>query len=195
MRIRIAVIIFCITLVLILTSVIDSFNHSQTDTPEKVDLIIMLGGGDEGRMEKSAELYHDGYADFVLITPVVDLLYSQSKKFALDLGIPEEAIIEEYNATSTYTNATESLKIMDEYGFDSALVVTSDYHLKRSKMIYTRVNNDKYNFKFIASLDVNGMRWYERFDANSIWFREFYKLWGYRLGLYNFVDVSDDADA
>ena len=52
MKIRIAVIIFCIALMLVVTSVIDSFNHSGSDTPEKADVIIMLGGGDAGRMEK-----------------------------------------------------------------------------------------------------------------------------------------------
>lgn len=43
MKIRIAVIILCITLMLIFVAVIDSFNHNETDTPEKSDVIIMLG--------------------------------------------------------------------------------------------------------------------------------------------------------
>lgn len=194
MKIRIAVIIFCITLMLIVTSVIDSFNHSGTDTPKKADVIIMLGGGDKGRMEKAAELYHAGYADYVMITPESADIYPQSTEFALELGIPEGAIIEEYEATSTYTNATESLKIMDEHGFDSALVVTSDYHLKRSKMIYDRVSDGKYDLSYIAALSTDGKSWNERPDAGRAWFSEFYKLWGYRLGLYNFIDVPDDAD-
>ena len=135
MKIRIAVIIFCIALMLVVTSVIDSFNHSDTDTPEKADVIIMLGGGYAGRMEKAAELYHAGYADYVMITPENADIYPQSTEFALELGIAEDAIIEEYKATSTYTNAVESLNIMDDYGFNSALVVTSDYHLTRALWI------------------------------------------------------------
>lgn len=188
MKIRIAVIIFCIALMLIVASVIDSFNHSKTDTPEKSDVIIMLGGGDKGRMEKAAELYHEGYAEYVMITPAIASLYPQSTEFALELGIPEEAIIEEHVATSTYTNATESLRIMDEKGFDSALVVTSDYHLKRSKMIYDRVSDGKYDLKYIAALGSNDKTWDERSNADTLWFSEFYKLWAYRFGLYNFID-------
>lgn len=194
MKIRIAVIIICITLMLIVTSVIDSFNHESTDKPEKADVIIMLGGGDKGRMEKAAELYHEGYAKYVMITPESKDIYPQSTEFALALGIAEEAIIEEYEATSTYTNATESLKIMDEHGFHSALVVTSDYHLKRSKMIYDRVSNGQHDLKYIAALGTEGESWNERSYANRIWFSEFYKLWGYRLGLYTFIDVPDKAD-
>lgn len=194
MKIKIAVIIICITLMLIVTLVIDSFNHNETDTPEKVDVIIMLGGGDKGRMEKAAELYHQGYAEYVMITPESEDIYAQSTEFALELGIPEDAIIEEYKATSTYTNAIESLKLMDEYGFDSALVVTSDYHLKRSKMIYDRVNDGQYELTYIAALGADGETWKERSYADRIWFTEFYKLWGYRLGLYNFIDVPDKAD-
>lgn len=194
MNIKIAVIILCIALMLMVTSVIDSFNHNETDTPEKADIIIMLGGGDKGRMEKAAELYHEGYAEYVMITPAMDTIYPQSTEFALKLGIPEDVIIEEHDATSTYTNATESLKIMDDYNFDSALVVTSDYHLKRSKMIYDRVNDGQYELKYIAALGADGETWKERSYSDRIWFTEFYKLWGYRLGLYNFIDVPDKAD-
>ena len=104
-----------------------------------------------------------------------------------------EAVIEEYQATSTYTNATESLKLMDEYGFDSALVVTSDYHLKRSKMIYDRVNGGQYNLKYIAALSADGKAWKERADWKRAWFSEFYKLWGYRIGLYNFIDEPEEG--
>ncbi|MCK1977050.1 YdcF family protein [Jeotgalicoccus huakuii] len=151
----------------------------------------MLGGGDNGRMQKAAELYHDNYADYVIISPVRKNIYPQSIEFAMELGIPKSAIIEEHNATSTYTNATKTLKLMDEYEFDSALVVTSDYHLKRSKMIYDRVNDGKFDLSYISAPSTDGKAWHERSYAKRIWFSEFYKLWGYRLGLYNFIDQSD----
>ena len=191
MKLRIAIIILCIVLMLMVTSVIDSFNHNKTDIPEKADVIIMLGGGDKGRMEKAAELYHEDYADYVIITPESKDIYPQSTEFAMELGIPEDAIIEEYEATSTYTNAVESFKIMDEHSFDSALVVTSDYHLKRSKLIYDRVSDGQYDLKYIAALSADGEKWNERSYSDRIWFSEFYKLWGYRLGLYNCIDEPD----
>jgi uncharacterized SAM-binding protein YcdF (DUF218 family) len=190
MKIKIAVILMCISLMLMMVVIIDSFNHNKTDSPKKADVIIMLGG-DSGRLEKSAELYHNGYADYVMISPEIESIRSQSTEYAIELGIPQSAIIEEDNATSTYTNATETMKLMEEYSFDSALVVTSDYHLKRSKMIYDRVNDGQYELTYIAALSANGEKWNERPGAKRLWFTEFYKLWGYRLGLYNFIDVPD----
>ena len=190
MKIKIAVILMCISLMLMMVVIIDSFNHNKTDSPKKADVIIMLGG-DSGRLEKSAELYHNGYADYVMISPEIESIRSQSTEYAIELGIPQSAIIEEHKATSTYTNATETLKLMGKYDFNSALVVTSDYHLKRSKMIYDRVNDGQYELTYIAALGPNGEKWNERPGAKRLWFTEFYKLWGYRLGLYNFIDVPD----
>lgn len=190
MKIKIAVILMCISLMLMMVVIIDSFNHNKTDSPKKADVIIMLGG-DSGRLEKSAELYHNGYADYVMISPEIESIRSQSTEYAIELGIPQSAIIEEHKATSTYTNATETLKLMGKYDFNSALVVTSDYHLKRSKMIYDRVNDGQYELTYIAALSANGEKWNERPGAKRLWFTEFYKLWGYRLGLYNFIDVPD----
>lgn len=194
MKIRIAVILICISLMLIMVVIIDSFNHNKTDSPKQADVIIMLGG-DGGRLEKAAELYHNGYADYVMISPEIESIRSQSTEYAIELGIPQSAIIEEHEATSTYTNATETLKLMDKYDFDSALVVTSDYHLKRSKMIYDRVNDGQYGLTYIAALGTNGEKWHERPGAKRIWFTELYKLWGYRLGLYKFIDVPDKYEA
>lgn len=190
MKIKIAVILMCISLMLMMVVIIDSFNHNKTDSPKKADVIIMLGG-DSGRLEKSAELYHNGYADYVMISPEIESIRSQSTEYAIELGIPQSAIIEEHKATSTYTNATETLKLMGKYDFNSALVVTSDYHLKRSKMIYDRVNDGQYELTYISALGPNGEKWNERPGAKRLWFTEFYKLWGYRLGLYNFIDVPD----
>ena len=100
MKIRLIIIIICITLMLTVVSIIESFNHNRTEDPKQADVIIMLGGGDAGRMQKAAELYHTGYSDYVIISPAMDEHYAQSKQFALDLGIPEEAIIEEVAATA-----------------------------------------------------------------------------------------------
>lgn len=184
MKIRIIVIIICLLLLVLFLLLIDSFSHNYSDAPVESDVIVMLGG-DGGRMQKAAELYHEGYAEFVLITPVVESdSLSQSTKLALEYGIPEEALIKEYKASSTYTNATITMEIMEDHGFDSALVVTSDYHVKRSKYIFDKLNDGDFEFKYIASLSPEGDRWYEGPGASYIWRSELIKLWGYRFGLY-----------
>lgn len=191
MKIRVIIILICIFLMLIFVNVLDSFDHNKTDAPKQVDVIIMLGGGDKGRMLKAAELYHNGFAKYVIISPENSEIYPESTEYATELGIPQSSIIEEKNATSTYTNATETLILMEEFEFKSALIVSSDYHLKRTKMIYDRVNDGKFDLSYISALSTDGKAWHERPGAKRIWFTELYKLWGYRLGLYNYIDEPD----
>lgn len=192
MKVRLSVIGACIILLLLVTAVIESFDHSATDAPVHADVIIMLGGDDQGRLQKAAELYHAGYADQVMISPITSEYYSQSKEFANLLGIPDDAIIEETEATSTYTNAVLTLEMMEELNMESAVVVTSDFHLKRSRLSFERVNDDRFDLTYVAALSENGEKWHERSYARLLWSKEFYKIWGYRLGLYKVLDLPDD---
>lgn len=195
MKLRIVIILGCLFLILVVGVLIDSVNHSYSDSPEKSDVIIMLGGEGEERMAEAAELYKEGYAPYVLITPVIEEgRFNQSIEFAEELGIPEEAIITENEATSTYTNATISLDIMKEHDFDSALVVTSDYHIKRSKYIFDKENDNNFDLKYIPSHAGEGEKWYNRDDAFGIWRSEFIKTWGYRFHLYYFIDFVDEGE-
>ena len=51
-------------------------------------------------------------------------------------GVPAEAIIEEREARDTIGNARYSARIMRERGWESAILVSSPYHLKRGKMLF-----------------------------------------------------------
>lgn len=192
MKFRFLVIGICLILLLSVVVVIESFEHGETDEPVPADVIIMLGGDDRGRLQKAAELYHAGYADYVMISPLSDEYYSQSREFANTLGIPDHAIIAETEATSTYTNAVLSLEMMEKLGFENALVVTSDFHLKRSRLAFDRVNDDRFDLTYVAALSEDGEKWHERSYARLLWATEFYRMWGYRLGLYKVLDLPDD---
>ncbi len=109
------------------------------EKPVKADVIILLSGEKEerGRMTKVAELYHAGYAEKVLLTNARSP--GSSFEYAESFGIPHDALLAENKATSTYENALYSKKIILEQGFESALVVTSNYHMRRSKLAFERV--------------------------------------------------------
>lgn len=167
-----------------------SFSHNYSDNPADSDLIVLLGGGDEGRMEKAAELYKEGYAEQVLITPVRKSDEAkQSVELANEYGIPTEDLITEENASSTHTNATITMDIMESDDMDSALIVTSDYHIKRSKYAFEEENNSDFDFNYIAALSDEGERWYETEHATYFWITEFTKNAGYRAGLYEWIDT------
>lgn len=164
----------------------DSFYHSYTDEHVDSDVIVVLGGGDQGRVEKAAELYQAGYADTVILTPVgVRYNAEELKTIGRHYGIDEEDIMIEEDSSSTHTNAEESIKLMEEEGFDSALVVTNDYHIKRTRLAFDRLNDGSMTFNYINAMNLSNERWYERENSGTIWLDEFVKTWGYRFGMYN----------
>lgn len=52
-------------------------------------------------------------------------------------GIPESAVLVEPQARDTIQNACYAVRIMNQHGWRSAEVVTSDFHLKRSAIIFS----------------------------------------------------------
>jgi uncharacterized SAM-binding protein YcdF (DUF218 family) len=109
------------------------------DQPEKADAIILISG-DNVRIKKAAELYHAGYADQVLLTTA--LASGSRVEDAESYGIPRDALLTENKATSTYENALYSKDIVLEHGIKSALVVTSNYHMRRTRLTFDRVFHD-----------------------------------------------------
>src|SRR5699024_12636327 len=109
----------------------------------------------------------------MMIAAIMYEFYTQSRGFANVLGIPDEAIIEETEATSTYTNATLTLEMMEELEMDSAVVVTGDWHLKRSRMIFERVNENDFALTYVDAHSDEGGEWHERSNARICRCREF----------------------
>ena len=58
---------------------------------------------------------------------------------AVSLGVSPDHILVEDKSDSTFTNAKYSLKIVQDRGFMSALIVTSNYHTRRSSIIFHQV--------------------------------------------------------
>nr|WP_106784420.1 YdcF family protein [Lysinibacillus timonensis] len=155
------------------------------EKPVKSDVIIVLSGG-PGRIDKGAELYHQGFAEYVLLSNS-NARYS-TKADAIELGVPESQLILEEEATSTYTNATYSKMFMEERGLTSAIVVSTDFHMRRTKLTFDRVFEDtEVKLTYVAA-PRNG-------EIGDIPLRaavrEYIKLIGYVFGLYHFIDWED----
>ncbi|MBC7348297.1 MAG: YdcF family protein [Clostridia bacterium] len=111
------------------------------------DVIIVLSGERGERVETAVELYRQGLAPRLLLTggpvewnvPAADIMAWQAKS----LGVPEENMVLERRASSTYENAVYSLAILKERGWRSAIVVTSPYHLRRTRFIFERVSAEE----------------------------------------------------
>lgn len=130
----------------------------RDETLQPADVIIILGGGIvtdlkilpwnvQERVNKGVDQYKDGYANKIIVTGglVKGHDYSESEimaPYVEFLGVPSDDIIEENKARSTYENAANSLIIMDQQGWETALLVTSDFHTQRACHVFEKINID-----------------------------------------------------
>jgi uncharacterized SAM-binding protein YcdF (DUF218 family) len=120
----------------------------------KSDIIVVLMGSVPDRILEAVDLYHDGFADQIVIVNShmvgYDILLNRgvkipgnaqlSKSAANSLGVQDEDIlILGGNAKSTQDEAIivkDYLK--DEENIDSIILVTSKYHSERAKKIFVK---------------------------------------------------------
>ncbi len=114
------------------------------DPIEKSDVIIVLSGGREDeRVRQGAELYRRGYAPWVLLSggekvqgrSVPDIQRHQ----ALQNGVPESVLLFEKTSTSTAEQARFLRPMLEQRGFRRAIVVTSNFHTRRTRYLFRRV--------------------------------------------------------
>lgn len=114
------------------------------DPIEKADVIIVLSGGREDeRVREGAELYRQGYAPLVLLSggeklqgvAIPDLQRDQ----AVRNGIPASALLFETTSTSTAEQAQFLRPMLEARGFRRAIVVTSNFHTRRTRYLFRRI--------------------------------------------------------
>ena len=105
------------------------------EKPVKSDVIIVLSGGGIERLEKGVELFKNGFAPYLMISNgQEDNLYEAAQK----MGVPIDSLILENNANSTTENALFTTKVMEKQHLQSAIVVSSNYHMRRVKSNYSK---------------------------------------------------------
>ncbi len=119
----------------------------RQDNPSQSDVIVVLGAGLEmdqptanfrDRAKHGATMWHAGWAPNVLCTGAVTGIddtrseASACREMLLAEGVTAEAIFMEEKSRSTEENAIYSAEMMTAQGWQSALVVSSSYHLFRA---------------------------------------------------------------
>ncbi len=100
----------------------------------RADCLILLGGEQEARPVKVAELYRDGLASRIFITGDGD--FAANKKRLLTSGVPESAITMEVASKTTLQNARLLRPMLEKEGVRSALIVTSPFHMRRALAVF-----------------------------------------------------------
>ena len=130
-----------------------------SDGPEKADAIFLPGSSYPEQPEYAAELYHKGYAKWLIPSGGVSVKvdqwpgvqskadkydgdYHSDCEFFTDVflknGVPADAILGEDQSGHTRDNAFLSRKVVDERGIriETALIVCKAFHARRSLMLY-----------------------------------------------------------
>lgn len=121
-------------------------------TPVKSDVIIVLGSGTrelpphlppqaQQRVVKGIELFNNSWAPEIIMSGGLDkktkeIEATEMLAYAGSLGFPLTKITPEGYSKDTFENAKNSLVIMNQHGWQTALVVTSPYHTRRACRIF-----------------------------------------------------------
>jgi uncharacterized SAM-binding protein YcdF (DUF218 family) len=100
------------------------------DGERRADVLVVLGGGMAERHRRAAELFHEGVAPRILVTGngKAETRIQELTK----AGVPEQAIQEEWRATSTKDNALLAIPLLRENRAKAVVIVTSWYHSRRA---------------------------------------------------------------
>ena len=116
--------------------------------PKPAEVIVILSGDDMAdRVVFGTRLYKMGYGKKIIMsggpyywnTTCAKIM----RKHAIYLGVSEDEIFMEEKSMTTYENAKHTLLIIVNQGFESALVVTSPYHTRRTRIIFEQLFHDK----------------------------------------------------
>lgn len=130
-----------------------------SDEPERADAIFLPGGSFPEQPEYAAELYHQGYAKWLIPSGGISVKrdkwpgvrskadkyngdYQSDCEFLTDVllknGVPASAIIGEDQSGHTRDNAFLSREVVDKRGvaISTALIVCKAFHARRCLMLY-----------------------------------------------------------
>jgi uncharacterized SAM-binding protein YcdF (DUF218 family) len=139
------------------------------DPPGPADAILVLGDDDYSadRVTRAADLYRAHWAPRVVasgryLRPYLTIP-ELMKRDLMERGVSAEAIVPFANRVANTREEAEALrKLAMDRGWRHVLVVTSNYHTRRTRFIFYRVWPQGYEFRVEAARDVN-------FDPDAWW--------------------------
>ncbi len=177
----------------------------QKEIPQRCDAIIVLGGGilkgPEGhelrphtfkRFIQGVELAK-AYDAFLIVSGGTLPGSSQQAEatimaqLAQKFEVPNEKILIDAESKSTYENAKNVAKIVQELNLKELVLVTSAVHMKRAKMSFEKFNVRVHPYPVDYLCDYGPMSWIdfvptrESLEANMLGLHEIVGLIWYRL--------------
>ena len=94
----------------------------------------------QSRLDCALRLYNEGFAKTIIVTGgqgvTGTITEAQAMRdYLMDNGVPKNAILLDEDSYSTAENMNNAKLLMDEHGFTSAIIATSDFHAARAMAI------------------------------------------------------------
>jgi uncharacterized SAM-binding protein YcdF (DUF218 family) len=167
------ILVFFVVVAVAIALNIGRFLEAPGQIPEKVDLVVALGGDAGARVRKAFELYRDGYAPYVLLTgiegsdPGTRTYYLDWRaQYLVKRGVPQGIILFDLASTNTWEEAVNTRRLMDLRGWARVLVVSDPPHLRRLRWVWDKAfEGSGKQYRLIASPMVG-------WDANRWWQNE-----------------------
>ena len=119
------------------------------DEKQPADVAIVLGAGTyngevspvyQERIRHGVWLYENGYVEKLILTggygegsTVSDA--AAARQYAVSAGMPEADILLEERSTITQENLLYTKELMEEAGYETAVVVSDPLHMKRAMLL------------------------------------------------------------
>jgi uncharacterized SAM-binding protein YcdF (DUF218 family) len=156
--------------------------------PQKSDAIVVLAGETERRPVQGLELLSQGLAPrLILDVPVDTRIYEWDQ---LELAqkyvqrLPQAAAISvcPIHARSTKGEAQDVSRCLNQIGAHRVLLVTSDFHTRRSLSTFKRML-PQYDFSVAAAFDERefGVKWWRKRQWAKVNFDEWLRLMWWEL--------------
>jgi len=160
------------------------------EPPETSDVIVVLSGDnyDAERATRAASLFKSGMAPRVVATGRALRSYATTtdlmKRDLIEHGVPENAIVPfTHKADDTRDEAAAVSEFVASHGWKKVLLVTSNYHTRRSQYIYehTLPSNDQLLTVAAPDSDYDPNYWWRTRTGVKLFFHEF---GGYLVALW-----------
>ena len=111
------------------------------------DVIVVLSGGTESRMNEALSLYKEDYSKIMVLTETGEQTEGYENLNSFDMriqlmnnGVPSgNILITDLTVNTTVDEAVAIRDLMQNRQYNSAIVVTDPYHTRRSKLIFNQV--------------------------------------------------------
>jgi uncharacterized SAM-binding protein YcdF (DUF218 family) len=171
------------------------------EAPQRSDAIVVLGGDNYAadRAQEAAQLFKQGMAPTVVASGRFVRTYSSTAELTqrdlTERGVPTDAVIKlTHRAENTLQELIVIERLAAEKNWKKILIVTSNYHTRRTHMLCDGIFSQGIEVRVIAAPDseYNPDDWWQHRLSQKIFFHE---LAGYVVGKWELRRAASQAPA